>query len=160
MPIDRRSLSPRRRDLCGSDAEDRRRFSTFNDAKTSLLRRCRAASRAPAQIGAAQLRRTLETKANRLTLDIHALPGTAATPRTEPHTYRGGTMRPTSGTGQSGAPRRLGELISGYRVCPQDCDMFEPFEMKTASEVLRHRACLKCREPLECVSIQEIIFWR
>lgn len=45
----------------------------------------------------------------------------------------------------------MGELITGYRVCPADCEVLEFFEERTREEVSAVAACSNCGNRLESI---------
>lgn len=47
-------------------------------------------------------------------------------------------------------------LLSGYSICPADCEVLELFEARTPSEICKAVTCLHCSRRLESVILHAI----
>lgn len=61
-----------------------------------------------------------------------------------------GTPNPT------GIQVAIGELISGYTVCPNGCEILEFFDVRTAHELRKSVLCPKCGKALERIPLHVI----
>lgn len=48
-------------------------------------------------------------------------------------------------------------LLSGYRICPAECDSLEFFEARTPSEIRTPVTCLHCGRHLETVILHAVV---
>ena len=50
----------------------------------------------------------------------------------------------------------IDELVSGYAICPYDCEILEPFKLRTSKELAEFRRCPNCGHNLDTIMLHVV----